>query len=113
MVIPLQPGDSVEDPVDAGQVVLLERGRRVGDIEADDAQNRRFQVVKHCSVSRAATSAPYPGLPPGRLLQGIDLYALRKTSPASLITRGKSRDTAPAHERIPRTSELIASASRC
>src|SRR6516164_2981465 len=44
MVVPLQPGDGVEDPVDARQVVLLQRRGRVRDVEAGDAQDRCFQI---------------------------------------------------------------------
>src|SRR5580658_1549047 len=46
MVVPLQAGDRVEDPVDAGQVVAFQQRRRVGDVEAGDAQDRRLQVVE-------------------------------------------------------------------
>src|SRR5690349_18305629 len=38
-VVPLQSGDRVEDPVDARQVVLLELGRRIRDVEPGDAQD--------------------------------------------------------------------------
>src|SRR5580698_11159642 len=46
IVVPLQPGHRVEDPVDAGQVVLFELGRRIRDVEAGNAQDRRLQVVE-------------------------------------------------------------------
>src|ERR1700760_4642187 len=45
-VIPLQAGDGVEDAVGAGQVVSLQHGSRVGDVEAGDAQDGRLQVVE-------------------------------------------------------------------
>ena len=45
-VVPLQPGDRVEDPVDAGQVDVLELRRRVGDVEPADPQHRRVQRVE-------------------------------------------------------------------
>ena len=65
LVVPLQPGDRVEDAVDAREVVLLVHGRRVGDVEPGDAQDRGLQQWKHRSVSRATTSAPYPPKPRG------------------------------------------------
>src|SRR3954452_12913098 len=45
-VVPLQPGDRVEDAVDAGEVVLLVHRRRVGDVEPRDAQDRGLQPVE-------------------------------------------------------------------
>src|SRR5271169_5947511 len=38
--------DGVQDPVQVGQVVVLEPGRRVGGGEAADPQHRRLQVVE-------------------------------------------------------------------
>src|SRR5580658_4823247 len=46
IVVPLQPGHGVEDAVDTRQVVLFELGRRIGDVEAGDPQDRRLQVVE-------------------------------------------------------------------
>src|ERR1700677_4171239 len=46
IVVPLQPGDRVQDPVHAGQMMLFELGRRIGDIKTGNAQYRRQQVVK-------------------------------------------------------------------
>src|ERR1700677_896150 len=46
IVVPLQPGDRVQDPVHAGQMMLFELGRRIGDIKTGNAQYRRQQVAK-------------------------------------------------------------------
>src|SRR5690606_40985532 len=46
LVVPLQPGDCVEDAVDARQVMLLDHRRRVWDVPAGDSQYRRRQRVE-------------------------------------------------------------------
>src|SRR5947208_1489587 len=43
---PERPVDGVQDPVQIGQVVLVEPGRRVGGAEAADPQHRRLQAVE-------------------------------------------------------------------
>src|SRR3954451_19494406 len=45
-VVPLQPGDRVEDPVDVRQLVALELRRRVRDVEAGHPQHGRVQLVE-------------------------------------------------------------------
>ncbi len=59
-VVPLQPGDRVEDPVDAGQVVVFEHRRRVGDVEAGDPQDRRLQVVEALLGQARGDLGPVP-----------------------------------------------------
>ena len=52
--------DAVQDPVEVGQVVLLELRRRVRDVVAGDAHGRRLEVVEARSVTLAISSAPTP-----------------------------------------------------
>src|SRR6202034_2278216 len=45
-VLPGQASDGIEDAVGVGQVVVLEVRRRVGDVEAGDAQHGCLEVVE-------------------------------------------------------------------
>ena len=46
VTLPLQAGDGVEDAVGVRQMELLEVGGRVGDVEAGDAEDGRFEVME-------------------------------------------------------------------
>src|SRR5450631_2447312 len=46
VVVPLQPGDRVQDTFDTGQVDVLEPGWWIGDVKTRDAQHRRLQRME-------------------------------------------------------------------
>ena len=46
VVVPLQPGDRVKDPLDSGPVKVLKLGGWIGDVKTCDTQDRRVERVK-------------------------------------------------------------------
>src|SRR6266702_1894490 len=79
-----------QDPVDAGQVRLLQLGRRVGDVQPGAAQHRRLQVEE----GRLGDARGHLGAEPQELGRLVDHH-----HPAGLAGGGDHRVLVEGHQR--------------